>query len=287
MINICSFSESDYVRCLKQPRVNRNQKLMKSTVFLIISILVQTSLAVEFELKASELSRWLDLKCQTTPNGLIECRNTPIKEQPIIEQLIKNDITTSAKGDPIIGQYTIQNPLTSNAKTGPTKWYRQINNKQIFTLSFDDRPSWGSSKSARSEAAGKMTWTNRDGPHTFQAEYDLRQMNGSFIIAQVMNIDKSSSDVYEPQVLLRYYSDIKLLRELKTKNSLNLLKPQFKVKIVDDGISYQVYIDGRMFASGRHARQTGQNIFKWGLYSARPGSKATITITGAQQLIKK
>ncbi|CAH0528808.1 hypothetical protein [Vibrio hippocampi] len=157
-----------------------------------------------------------------------------------------------------------------------SRWYQEDSNTQIFRL-FKDEENVSNSRelAARVEAySPEDRWLPEPGVwHEFSARFTILKAKGcsaepvnehycSLFQAKGNNVDHWS-------VMLRVHGDGSLWFYPrigdKIKISDNAIGRPFDLKVRDDGLDYEMYIDGDLVGSGQFER-TEEIGFRWGIY---------------------
>ena len=163
-----------------------------------------------------------------------------------------------------------------------TRWYQEDGTTQVFRLFkgeynvSNDRPL-----AARIEAFSTLKWT-KGAWHEWQGTYTIVKAHGCSIFqvknsindwAVMMNLTSSGDVILNHR---RGQADVTVLRGMTGKS--------FQLKVRDNGLNYEVYINGTKVGAGSYERPEGTTAFRWGMYLGASELKtdALIFVTGAK-----
>ncbi len=163
-----------------------------------------------------------------------------------------------------------------------TRWYQEDGNTQIFRLFKgeynvrNDRPL-----SARIEAFSTLKWT-KGVWHEWQGTYTIVKPHSCSIFqvkntvndwAVMMNLTSTGNIILNHR---RGQADVTVLTGMTGKS--------FELKIRDNGLNYEVYINGKKVGAGSYERPEGTTSFRWGIYLGETELKtdALVFVTGAK-----
>jgi hypothetical protein len=160
-----------------------------------------------------------------------------------------------------------------------SRWYQEDGNTQVFRLFKGEHNVRNErANSARIEAFSAHKWNHGDGWQQWEGRYTLVAPEGA--IFQV----KAPGPV-DWAVMISAAGDDRLTLqprrgERKTVDSGR----QFDLRVRDNGLAYEVFVNGNLALSGHYDRQGLASTFRWGMYvgGKRLVSKdAMILVTGA------
>lgn len=144
-----------------------------------------------------------------------------------------------------------------------TRWYQEDGNTQVFRLFAgetnvrNDRPL-----SARIEAFTDLHW-KKGGWHEWQGTYTLIRPAGS--IFQV----KNSVNSWGVMISAGENGDVVLQHRRPASRKViasNMIGKSFHLKVRDDGLNYEVFLNNNKVGEGKFDRPEGTTAFRWGMY---------------------
>ncbi len=144
-----------------------------------------------------------------------------------------------------------------------SRWYQEDGNTQVFRLFTgetnvrNDRPL-----AARIEAFSATKWQT-GAWHEWSGTYRIIKPHGAAIF-QVKN------DVNDWAVALNMNAngDITLNRRIGTDEVIatGMTGKAFDIRVRDNGLDYEVYLNGTLAGTGSYSRPSGYTTFRWGMY---------------------
>ena len=163
------------------------------------------------------------------------------------------------------------------------RWYQEDGNTQVFRLFKGEHNVRNARKgAARIEAFSEKSW-GRGAWHEWVGTYTIVKPTGCAIFQAKSNSDRD----WSVQLNLSENGDIKLNHRRGTDKIIarNMTGKSFDIRIRDNGLNYEVYLNGSKMGSGSWSRPEGKNVFRWGMYvggkTLRVKKDAMIFVTGA------
>lgn len=147
-----------------------------------------------------------------------------------------------------------------------TRWYQEYQNVQVFRLFTGEINTWNDrGEHPRVETYSQVTWT-KGGWHEWNGTFHVTKINGACIF-QVFN------NVNQWAMQLSFSGDGTLVLNHRRNTAdqtigTGLLGKDFDIKIRDNGLNYECYLNGKLAGSGWYDRPTGNTQFRWGMYRA-------------------
>jgi len=145
-----------------------------------------------------------------------------------------------------------------------SRWYQEDGHTQIFRL-FPDEVNLHSSRplAARVEAFSKTQWTEAQGTwHEWSGV--VTPINPVGMSLQV----KNSVNDWAMNITIRENGDV-LLDHRRGEDAViahGMLRKSFLLRVRDNGLDYEVYLNGHKAGEGRYKRPEGKTCFRWGMY---------------------
>jgi len=173
-----------------------------------------------------------------------------------------------------------------NAVIGPnsfsrwSRWYQEDGNTQVFRL-FKNEENVRNSRAAaaRIEAFSTVKW-KKGKWHEWVGTY-------TFIKPINTNIFQAKNNKNDWSVHLNMTNEGHLLLNHRRGQdkiiARNMVGKPFHIRVRDNGLKYEVYLNGEFQGSGEWARPEGDTNFRWGMYMGKsiPDRDAMIFVTGA------
>jgi hypothetical protein len=145
-----------------------------------------------------------------------------------------------------------------------TRWYQEDGHTQVFRL-FPDEINLHSQRplAARVEAFSKTQWTeSQETWHEWSGV--VTPINPVGMSLQV----KNSVNDWAMNITIRENGDV-VLDHRRAEDVIiarGMLRKSFLLRVRDNGLDYQVYLNGRKAGDGRYKRPEGKTCFRWGMY---------------------
>ena len=162
-----------------------------------------------------------------------------------------------------------------------SRWYQEDGNTQIFRL-FDGETNVRNSRpyAARIEAFSDVKW--QEGKwHEWVGTYTIIKTHRMIIFQAKNNVNDWSvqlnTDHHGNVILNRREGEDEII-------ATNMVGQPFHVRVRDNGLDYEVFLNGRKVGAGSYKRPEGFTNFRWGLYrgSREMTNDAMILVTGAE-----
>ena len=162
-----------------------------------------------------------------------------------------------------------------------SRWYQEDGNTQIFRLFEGEENVRNSRKlAARIEAFSDVKWKKGDW-HVWVGTYTIIKPHRCAIFQSKNNIND-----WSVQLNMNDQGDVRLNhRRGKDKNiARDMVGKPFHIRVRDNGLEYEVFLNGKKVGSGSYARPKGETNFRWGMYLGGTPLRhdAMILVTGAE-----
>ncbi len=177
--------------------------------------------------------------------------------------------------------HTVGNSFISRSDFSKwSRWYQEDGNTQVFRLFTgetnvrNDRPL-----AARIEAFSATKWQT-GAWHEWSGTYRIIKPHGACIF-QV----KNDVNDWAVQLNMNANGDITLNRRVGTDEVIatGMTGKAFDIRVRDDGLNYEVYLNGTLAGTGSYSRPSGYTTFRWGMYmgASTVNNDAMIFVSGA------
>lgn len=145
-----------------------------------------------------------------------------------------------------------------------TRWYQEDGHTQVFRL-FPDEVNVHSARplAARVEAFSKVQWTEAQGAwHEWSGV--VTPINPVGMSLQV----KNSVNDWAMNITIKEDGDV-MLDHRRGEDAViahRMLGKSFLLRVRDNGLDYEVYLNGKKAGEGRYKRPEGKTAFRWGMY---------------------
>ncbi len=201
----------------------------------------------------------------------INVKNNLVEVGPFKDRPIEQNINIHTLGNSVIGR---------NSFSKWTRWYQEDDNTQVFRL-FDGEHNVRNTRAnaARIEAFSKKKW-DKGGWHEWVGTYTIVKPQGCAIF-QV----KNGGEDWSIQLQMSDAGDVVFQPRRGTRKVVyqKWVGKPFHVKIRDNGLTTEVYIDGNFIGKTDWARPSGGSAFRWGMYvgGKKLSAEALMFVTGA------
>jgi hypothetical protein len=162
-----------------------------------------------------------------------------------------------------------------------TRWYQEDGSTQVFRLfkgevnKRNDRAN-----AARIESFSGLKWTKGEW-HEWSGTYTIIKPHGAAIFQAKNNIND-----WSVQINMSPDGDV-TLNHRRGKDEViakGMTGKPFLIRVRDNGLDYEVYLDGKKVGEGSYARPEGTSSFRWGIYVGKNEVKgdAMIFVSGAK-----
>ncbi|MDF1852367.1 MAG: hypothetical protein P1U85_16120 [Verrucomicrobiales bacterium] len=165
-----------------------------------------------------------------------------------------------------------------------SRWYQEDGNTQVFRL-FEGEENRASSRklAARVESfvnLGPASETAGEW-HEWVGTYTLIKPHGAMIFQS-----KNSENDWSVSINMNDDGNIRLNHRRGQDRSLasNMIGKPFHLRVRDNGLDYEVFLNGHQVGTGQYPRPKGTNSFRWGMYLGANEVRhdAMIFVTGAE-----
>jgi hypothetical protein len=161
-----------------------------------------------------------------------------------------------------------------------SRWYQEDGKTQVFRL-FKGEENVRNERehAARIEAFSSVKWKH-GAWHEWSGTYTLVKPHGAAIFQVKNNIND-----WAVQLNTNDNGDIKVNHRRATDKVIatNMVGKPFHIRVRDNGLDYQVFLDGKKVGEGSYPRPKGDTTFRWGMYVGKNivSHDAMIFISGA------
>lgn len=201
----------------------------------------------------------------------VKVNHDRLRGGPNARRMIPKDIFLHTLGNSLIPRRDFPNW---------SRWYQEDGNTQVFRL-FEGETNVRNSRpfAARIEAFSEVSWK----------EGDWHEWVGTFAIIKPhrMIIFQARNEVNDWSVQLNTDDDGDVILNRRVGEdeviARNMVGKPFHVRVRDNGLDYEVFLNGRKVGDGSYERPEGYTNFRWGLYrgSRAMTHDAMILVTGA------
>ena len=161
-----------------------------------------------------------------------------------------------------------------------SRWYQEDGNTQVFRL-FKGETNVRNERenAARTEAFSDLHWTH--GPwHEWSGTYTIVKPHGAAIFQAKNNIND-----WSVQINMNSKGDV-ILNHRRAEDKViatGMVGKPFNIRVRDNGLEYEVYLEGKKVGEGSYARPKGTTGFRWGMYLGKSAvnNDAMIFVSGA------
>jgi hypothetical protein len=145
-----------------------------------------------------------------------------------------------------------------------TRWYQEDGHTQVFRL-FPDEVNLHNTRplAARIEAYSKVQWTEAQGAwHEWSGV--VTPINPVGMSLQV----KNSVNDWAMNITIKEDGDV-VLDQRRGEDAViahHMLGKSFLLRVRDNGLDFEVYLNGKKVGEGRYKRPEGKTAFRWGMY---------------------
>ncbi len=161
-----------------------------------------------------------------------------------------------------------------------SRWYQEDGNTQIFRL-FKGEENVRNDRdlAARVEAFSDVSWKKGDW-HEWVGTYTIIKPLGCAIFQA-----KNNENDWSVQLNMGSDGDVILNHRRGSDQVIarNMVGKPFHVRVRDNGLDYEVFLNGKEVGKGSYERPQGETSFRWGMYLGgnEVKSDAMILVTGA------
>ena len=177
--------------------------------------------------------------------------------------------------------HTLGNSSIPRADFGKwSRWYQEDGHTQVFRLFTGEENTHNSrALAARVEAFSKTHWQH-GAWHEWSGTYTIIKPHGAAIF-QV----KNDINDWAFQLNMHENGEIKLNHRRAKDETIatNMVGKPFFIRVRDNGLDYEVFLDGKQVGKGSYPRPAGTTGFRWGMYlgKASVSHDAMIFVSGA------
>jgi len=160
--------------------------------------------------------------------------------------------------------HTLANSAVSRADFKKwSRWYQEDGHTQVFRL-YQGEVNLHNARAnaARIEAFSNVSWKVGDW-HEWSGTYTIIKPYGAAIFQAKNNIND-----WSVQINMNSKGDV--MFNPRRGKSLVIAKDMtgkpFLIRVRDNGLNYEVYLEGKKVGEGSYARPEGTTCFRWGMY---------------------
>ena len=181
-----------------------------------------------------------------------------------------------------ISIHTLGNSVIGRRDFGKwSRWYQEDGSTQVFRL-FKDETNMRNARemAARVEAFTNLKWQH--GPwHEWSGTYTIIKPHGCSIFQVKNNIND-----WAVMLNMSDKGDVRLNHRRGGEDvtiARNMTGKPFHIRVRDNGLDYEVYLNGKKAGAGKYARPEGTTSFRWGMYLGKNPVRhdAMIFVSGA------
>ena len=167
--------------------------------------------------------------------------------------------------EPDIKLHTLLNSAVPRRDFGRwSRWYQEDGHTQVFRLFRNEVNLHGSRQlAARIEAFSEVKWDAADGAwHEWSGVVTAINPVG-------MNLQvKNGENDWAVAISVTSNGDVRLNRRRGEDKVIatNMIGKPFLLRVRDNGLSYEVFLNGSKAGDGRFPRPAGKTSFRWGMY---------------------
>lgn len=161
-----------------------------------------------------------------------------------------------------------------------SRWYQEDGSTQVFRL-FKGEVNVHNARenAARVEAFSNLNW-KRGAWHEWSGTYTIIKPHGAAIFQA-----KNNTNDWSVQINMNSKGDV-ILNHRRAKDKViatGMVGKPFRIRVRDNGLNYEVYLEGQKVGEGSYARPEGTTAFRWGMYvgHSEVSQDAMIFVSGA------
>ncbi|MEY3895743.1 MAG: hypothetical protein RLZZ214_1263 [Verrucomicrobiota bacterium] len=220
--------------------------------------------------KSGKLPKGKNSKIGVTGSA-IDVKNALVELTPEARRPVPTEIRIHTLGSSVI-------PRADFKKW--SRWYQEDGSTQVFRL-FKGEVNMRNARenAARIEAFSNVSWKRGDW-HEWSGTYTIIKPHGAAIFQAKNNIND-----WSVQINMNPKGDI-MLNHRRGEDKViatGMVGKPFHIRVRDNGLDYEVFLDGRKVGEGSYARPTGTTGFRWGMYLGKSAvnQDAMIFVSGA------
>ena len=182
---------------------------------------------------------------------------------------------------PAIRIHTLANSAVPRADFGKwSRWYQENGHTQVFRL-FKGETNVHNARenAARIEAFSNVKW-KRGAWHEWSGTYTIIKPHGAAIFQAKNNLND-----WSVQINMNSKGDVTLNHRRGEDKVIatGMLEKPFHIRVRDNGLNYEVFLDGKKVGEGSYARPEGTTGFRWGMYLGKSAvnNEAMLFVSGA------
>jgi hypothetical protein len=144
-----------------------------------------------------------------------------------------------------------------------SRWYQEDGSTQVFRL-FKGETNVRNARenAARIEAFSNVKW-KRGAWHDWSGTYTIIKPHGAAIFQAKNNLND-----WSVQINMNSKGDV-ILNHRRAADKViatGMVSKPFRIRVRDNGLEYEVFLDGKKVGEGIYARPEGTTSFRWGMY---------------------
>ena len=147
-----------------------------------------------------------------------------------------------------------------------SRWYQEDGSTQVFRL-FKDEVNMRNERenAARIEAFSELNW--KEGAwHEWSGTFTLVKPHEGAIFQS-----KNSENDWAVQIYIHEGGSVTLNHRRGEDKSIakDMIGKPFRIRVRDNGLNYEVYLNGEKMGEGSYKRSKGATGFRWGMYMGK------------------
>ncbi len=162
-----------------------------------------------------------------------------------------------------------------------SRWYQEDGSTQVFRL-FKGEVNVRNERdnAARIEAFSELKW-KRGAWHEWTGTYTIVKPHGAAIFQA-----KNDTNDWSVQLNMNSKGDVTLNHRRGADQVIarNMTGKPFNIRVRDNGLDYEVYLEGKKVGVGSYERPKGYTGFRWGMYLGKSAvqDEAMIFVSGVE-----
>lgn len=215
-----------------------------------------TDPSFEEVMKSGKLPKGKNSKTGVTGSS-INVTNKLVEVTPEAKRPIPQAIRIHTLGNSVIPRSEFKNW---------SRWYQEDGSTQVFRL-FKDEVNMRNERenAARIEAFSELNW--KEGAwHEWSGTFTLVKPHEGSIFQS-----KNSENDWAVQIYIHHSGSVTLNHRRGEDRSIakDMIGKPFRIRVRDNGLNYEVYLNGEKMGEGSYKRPKGSTGFRWGMYMGK------------------
>jgi len=264
--------------------VVRFPAMIERTLLILLACLITTQVGLSdplFTQKGSDPSFEELLKRKKIPEGHNSTDGVTGSKIKVENRLVESTPEAKRSFTKDIRIHTLCNSAIPRSDFDKwSRWYQEDGSTQVFRLfKGEENVRNGRENAARIEAFSDVHW--QQGPwHQWSGTYTIIKPHGAAIFQS-----KNNENDWSVQINMNANGDV-ILNHRRGEDKViaeRMTGKPFLIRVRDNGLDYEVYLNGKKVGEGSYARPKGTTGFRWGMYlgGAEVKSDAMIFVSGA------